>query len=111
MRRHLFRQFIKVDRLAVAMGHQEEEEEEELVVTFNILDLHQATLSTRGRHQIILGLPPGIHTTLGRQLGILPTILDLLLANSGPNHPLVRQVEHIHLGDTMARQVATIHLK
>lgn len=107
MRRHLFHQFTKVDRLVGAMDLQEEGE----VVTSNILDLHQATLSTRGHHQIILGHPPGIHTTLGHQLEIQPTILGLLPASNGPNHPLVQLEEHTHQGDTMAPQVETIHLK
>ena len=127
MRQHLFHQFKKVDHLAEAMDHLVEgmdhlaegmdhlaegmgllEEEE---VTSNILDLHRATLSIRGRHQIIPGLLPGIHTTLGRQLGILPTILDLLPVSNGPTHPLVQQEEHTHQRDTMAPQVATIHLQ
>jgi len=108
MSQHLFHRFRKVDHPVGVMVLRE-------VVETITLDLQQATHSTQDHQwgiQIIRGLPLAISSTLDLQPEILLIILDLPLANSGLNHPLVRQAEHIRPGGTVVRhQVPIIHLK
>ena len=104
MRQRLSHQFIKMVRPVGVMDLLEEE-------ISNILDLPQATLTTRGHHQTIQDLPQAIRTTLDPRPVTLLTIPGLLRANNGPDQPVAPQAGHIPPEDTMALQVATILLR